>query len=121
MLKHQSLEHPGELPNFHFKMVSSHRSALSRQVREAVRIRRRGGMGSILNSKGEFSRCHIPRLVVEEEDEDVRKERIQKEHQERMEATRILDEKDELWEKQKQRAGELKDRKRGRGDADHGV
>ena len=65
MVNHQSLEHPGEPPDFQFKMVSSHRSALSRQVREAVRIRRRGGMGSILNSKGEFSRCYIPRLVVE--------------------------------------------------------
>ena len=70
MVKHQSLVHPGEPPAFHFKLVSSHRSALSRQVREAVRIRRRGGAGQILNSKSEFNRCHIPRLVVEEEDKE---------------------------------------------------
>ena len=42
MYKHQRLEHAGEQPNFHFKVVSQHRTALSRQVREAIRIRRRG-------------------------------------------------------------------------------
>ena len=42
----------------------------SRQVGEAVRIRRRGGAGSILNSKTEYDRCRIPRLVVQEEDEE---------------------------------------------------
>ena len=43
MRKHQDLEHPGEQPQFLFKVVSTHRTALNRQVREAVRIRRRGG------------------------------------------------------------------------------
>ena len=51
------------------KVIGSFRSALSRQVSEAVRIRRRGGAGSILNSKTEFNRCHIPRLRLEEEEE----------------------------------------------------
>ena len=42
---------------------------------EAVRIRRRGGEGAILNSKAEFNRCHIPRLQLEEEEpEGARKE-----------------------------------------------
>ena len=68
--RHQQLVHKEEQPAFLFKVVSSHRTALSRQIREAVRIRRRGGAGNILNSKAEFNRCHIPRLVVEEEDQD---------------------------------------------------
>ena len=50
----------------HFKIVGSYRSALSRQVGEAVKIRRRGGEGSVLNSKGEFNRCKITRLTLGE-------------------------------------------------------
>ena len=42
MVRHQRLEHPGEQPAIIFKVVSSHKTALNRQVREAVRIRRRG-------------------------------------------------------------------------------
>ena len=34
--------HGAEEPKFIFKMVSQHRSALNRQIKEAVRIRRRG-------------------------------------------------------------------------------
>ena len=33
----------------------------------------------ILNSKSEFNRCHIPRLVVEQEDEEHMKLRIEQE------------------------------------------
>ena len=51
------------------KAVKHYRSALTRQIGEAVRIRRRGERGSILNSKAEYDRCHIPRLVVEEQDQ----------------------------------------------------
>ena len=43
--KHQELQHNGEAPNFILRAVSFHRSALSRQTAEAIRIRRRGGMG----------------------------------------------------------------------------
>ena len=91
MVRHQTLQHPGEPPSFQFKVVSSHRSALSRQIREAVRIRRRGGAGQILNSKGEFNRCHIPRLVVEEEDEEVRKRRMDRELREKQEMMMSMD------------------------------
>ena len=52
------------------KIVSTHKSALTRQIMEAIRIRKRGGAGAILNSKGEFNRAHIPRLVLEQKDED---------------------------------------------------
>ena len=43
MHKHQTLVHAREAPKFLFKLISSHRTPLSRQIREAVRIRRRGG------------------------------------------------------------------------------
>ena len=43
MLKHQAMEHAGEPPQFVFKIVGQHKAALNRQIREAVRIRRRGG------------------------------------------------------------------------------
>ena len=54
-----------EEPKFTLRVVKSYRSALARQVGEAVRIRRRGGEGQILNSKAEYSRCVIPRLVLD--------------------------------------------------------
>ena len=65
--RHQSLMHSGESAKFTMRVVESLQSALSRQVSEAVRIRRRGGLGSIMNSKSEYNRCHITRLRVEEE------------------------------------------------------
>ena len=75
MFKHQTLVHGGEEPAFVFKVVSYHRTALNRQIKEAVRIRRRGEASSILNSKAEFNRCYIPRLVVEQEDEGAKERR----------------------------------------------
>ena len=45
--------------------VQFYRAYLSCQIGEAVRIRRRGGAGSILNSKSEDDRCKIPRLILE--------------------------------------------------------
>ena len=68
ILKHWTLHHGGVgKPNFVLKVVGHHRTALSRQVGEAVRIARRG---HILNSKGEFNRCKITRLTLGQEDED---------------------------------------------------
>ena len=82
MAKHQLLEHRGEPPQFQFKVVSYHRSALSRQVKEAVRIKQRGGESNILNSRSEYNRCHITRLVVEEEDQRSKEEREKREKEE---------------------------------------
>ena len=66
MFKHATNEHPGEpKPKFQFKVVKTFQSSLMRQVSEAVRIRRRGD--SILNSKGVYNRCSLPRLVVEQD------------------------------------------------------
>ena len=65
LLKHQQIAHGGAAPpKFVMRAVSYHGSALERQVSEAVRIRRRGGAGAVLNSKLEYNRCHIPRLEV---------------------------------------------------------
>ena len=47
---------------FLMRIKSKTRTALERQAKEAVRIRRREGEGAILNSKAEFNRFHIPRL-----------------------------------------------------------
>ena len=68
ILKHQLMVHKEQEPRFVMKAVKYYRSALTRQIGEAVRIRRRGGAGMILNSKSEYDRCKIPRLIVEEEE-----------------------------------------------------
>ena len=53
------------------KVVQYHRSALSRQVGEAIRIYRRG---ITLNSKGGYNRSALTRLTLVEEEEEVLKE-----------------------------------------------
>ena len=103
MHKHQAMEHGGEPPAFHMRVVSYHRSALNRQVKEAVRIRRRGGASNILNSRSEFNRCHIPRLVLEEDGEETTKERNQEENRELEELKKSLDQEDITWEEWKTR------------------
>ena len=83
-------------------------------MREAVRIRRRGGAGEILNSKAEFNRCHITRLVVEEEDDESRIQREENERLEDEELGRTLEDMDLTWEQRKDRQRILAERKRGR-------
>ena len=69
ILRHQETVHNGAgKPNFVMRAIKYYRTALSRQIGEACRIRRRGGQGNILNSKSEYDRCRIPRLIVEEQD-----------------------------------------------------
>ena len=46
MWKHVEMEHKGEEANFVMKVLGSHKTALGRQVSEAVRIRRRGEQGT---------------------------------------------------------------------------
>ena len=58
--KHES-EDP---PQFNFRVIKSFRSALARQVAEAVRIQLRG---SVLNVKGVYNRSKLTRLVVDED------------------------------------------------------
>ena len=107
--KHQGMVHPGEEPQFQLKVISYPRSALSRQIQEAVRIRRRGGASSILNSKAEYNRCHIPRLVVEKEDEEAVKKSLEDEKERRMKEQREMD---VIWEESKFMERDRKERKR---------
>ena len=66
-LKHWITSHPNleEPPRFIFKIVNSFKDPLTRQLSEAIRIERRGC--NILNSKAEYNRCRIPRLVMDPE------------------------------------------------------
>ena len=65
MLEHMAAAHREEtIPEFRFRVVKRCKSALERQVREAVRIEMRG---NILNKKGMFNRCKLTRLVVDTE------------------------------------------------------
>ena len=77
MHKHHQLHHGGEQPppKFIMKVVTFPRSALARQVGEAIRIRKRGGEGGVLNSKAEYNRSYIPRLQIENKaDEEAREQ-----------------------------------------------
>ena len=103
MFKHQQLVHNGEPAQFMFKVVSYHRTALKRQIKEAVRIRRRRGAAGILSSKSEFSRNYIPRQVVEEEDEGAKEERLRMEQEEIREIQCELDREDTKWEQRKEK------------------
>ena len=98
IMKHQLLHHQGADPEFIVRVVDYKKTALTRQLGEAVRIRRRGGEGAVLNSKGEFNRCRIPRLVVEEteETEKLEEQRVQ-------ETMKLLDKEQSRWETNKLR------------------
>ena len=63
MAKHKMLEHPGEEVTFRMKVLAKHKTAFERQVTEAVLIEISDD-GRLLNSKGEFNRCVLPRLQV---------------------------------------------------------
>ena len=71
MTKHWLSCHRGEeKPKFGVKIIKSFTSCMVRQLWECIRIRRRlqeqaKGDVRLLNSKSEYSRCSLPRLVVE--------------------------------------------------------
>jgi hypothetical protein len=67
IVKHWFLEHPQlqTQPQFKFKIIGKFKDCLSRQISEAVRLSLRPGS---LNSKGEYGRCTIPRLVIQEDE-----------------------------------------------------
>ena len=71
--KHVTDVHQGELMDFKMKVVRRHQTALFRQVHEAVRLHRISLVPEvqILNSKGEYNRCKLPRLQVAEEFKDL--------------------------------------------------
>ena len=63
ILKHLEVDHPDQNEP-KFKIQGTFKSAFTRQIPEAVMIRR--AVRSILNSKGVYNRCHLPRLMVED-------------------------------------------------------
>ena len=107
MWKHQEEFHKGEAPRFYMRVVNFYKTALSRQIGEAVRIDRRGGAGNILNSKSEYDRCRIPRLVLEEQD----MEKITEEEEQEIAANcQIVEEQTNLWGSRKFREREQEDK-----------
>ena len=70
MLKHQQADHSDQTDaKFQFRISATFQSALTRQITEAVMIRRQGE-GCILNSKGVYNRCSLPRLTVLDDRKD---------------------------------------------------
>ena len=72
-------------PAFTFKIVSKHKDALSRQIKEAVLIKSRGNM----NKKCEFASNEIIRLVSknyswDESVADKERRRVEKEYEEKL-------------------------------------
>ena len=68
MYTHWKQAHGNEDPPvFNFKVVKSFKSALARQVAEAVRIQQRG---AVLNIKGVYNRSKLTRLVVDSDWEE---------------------------------------------------
>ena len=64
--KHQVLHHGGDTSSkFHLRPMEYHRTALNRQLSEAVKIGR-FGEENLLNSKGEYNRSRIARLSLGE-------------------------------------------------------
>ena len=109
MVRHQDIAHGGEEAKFTMRVIGSYRSALGRQVSEAIRIRRRGGLGSILNSKSEYNRCHISRLRVEDEKEEEEREQETRREQEQIDTDLVREQ--EEWERSKTKSRDAERRR----------
>ena len=70
MLKHVLEDHPGKKISeikFGIRIRQTFRSALERQVSEAVTIHQAQRDGyKLMNSKSEYSRCIVPRIKIED-------------------------------------------------------
>ena len=72
MLKHAVIHHPDLDPcmiDFRMKILSTHQTAFERQIREAVMINEYAGT-RLMNSKTEYNRCSIPRIVMKTGNKD---------------------------------------------------
>ena len=67
-----------------------------------------------MNSKGEFNRCHIPRLVVQEEDEESKKIRMEQESLRNAAMEQAMEDEDRSWTSRKTKEREQMDKKRAR-------
>ena len=66
MLRHIVEKHPEVDPDevpFKMRILSNHKSAFERQIREAVMIEHFAGP-QLLNSKLEYNRCSIPKIIL---------------------------------------------------------
>ena len=107
--KHQEIGHPEMAePRFEFRIIRNFQSALVRQVTEAVMISRRGENG-VLNSKGVFNRCKLPRLIIEDHKEQEEKSDQNEEEEEEIEDWPRTEEYREKRQNQ-QRAGRSRKR-----------
>ena len=76
MLKHAVIHHPDLDPrmiDFRMKILSIHQTAFERQIREAVMIHKYTGT-RLMNSKTEYNRCSIPRIVMKTGNKDSEKD-----------------------------------------------
>ena len=90
MVQHMEESHKGEgKPEFNFKVVKTFKTALDRQIGEAVRIEMRG---NILNRKGEFNRCSLTRLGVDSQWEEQRWRKSWEEQEVKEQETLCLEE-----------------------------
>ena len=112
--KHQEQCHGGSREQkFIFKIVGAPKSALNRQVGEAIRIRNRGGEGAILNARGEYNRCSITRLTLGSNEE---KPELQKRDEgEGEQAEDWINNQGAEWILQKSKKRELNDREATKG------
>ena len=79
MVKHAVVEHQGDTDiKFGMKVLKVHMTAFRRQIHEAVKIQRSQN-SSILNSKGEYNCCSLPRLTVMVGDKEANREKEKEE------------------------------------------
>ena len=76
LFKHVSEVHQGVTVDFRMRVIRRHFSAFSRLVHEAVMINRVSNAGdiSIMNSKGEYGRTYLPRLIIDDNKPDAETE-----------------------------------------------
>ena len=67
MWKHHTNCHGDNPPKFSYKIIKHFKTALERQIFEAVHLKILSSDPNltIMNSKGEYTRCHLPRLIIE--------------------------------------------------------
>ena len=98
-------------PQFAMKVLRSHRSALERQIHEAVIIANSWDKGHLLNSKHEYNRCVIPRLsVMMGDQEKIDRKRTEDEKED----DRRLEEELGIKKREKRRDGQPRAKRRRR-------
>ena len=97
ILKHQELHHGGQgEPKFLLRPIKFLTTALTRQLSEAVRIQRLGE-DVVLNSRGEYNRCTIGRLTLNEDNKKKDNVNIEKDNKKKKQAEDNI----QRWEKDK--------------------